>query len=172
MATRRMFSLNIVDSDAFLDMPTSSQLLYYHLGMRADDEGFVGNPKRVVRMLGSNDDDMTLLKAKKFVIQFDSGICVIKHWLIHNQIRMDRFKPTTYGKEKAQLILKENNSYKLALNNDKIDWQPNDNHGLPQVKLSESNLSKDKLKGAIEKPWKKYTKGPTSIGDLINKDRQ
>lgn len=157
-----MFSLDIIDSDAFLDMPQSSQLLYYHLAMRADDEGFIGNPKRIVRMLGNNEDDLVLLKAKKFVIQFDSGICVIKHWLIHNTIRMDRFKPTTYGKEKATLFIKENKAYSLG--------DGSVNHLVTQVKLSQVNLSKDKLvRGSFEKPIKKEG-GMKSLGDLIGRN--
>lgn len=164
-----MFSLAIVDSDAFLDMPASSQLLYYHLAMRADDEGFIGNPKKIVRMLGSNDDDLTLLKAKKFVIQFESGVCVVKHWLIHNTIRMDRFHPTTYGSEKAKLILKENKSYKLATNKDGSEWQPTGNQRLPQVNLSESNLSKDNLvRGGSKEPIKKGG-GMRGMDELLRK---
>src|SRR6266699_2600261 len=103
MAVRRMFSMSIMDSDAFLDMPTTSQLLYVHLGMRADHEGFVGNPKRIVKMMGANDDDLKILFAKKFLLQFDSGVVVIKHWRLHNTIRMDRFAPTNYREEKDQL---------------------------------------------------------------------
>ena len=94
MAERRMFSKTIVDSDAFLDMPVSTQCLYFHLSMRADDEGFVNNPKRIQRMVGMSDDDMRILIAKQFIIPFESGICVIKHWFIHNYIRNDRFKST------------------------------------------------------------------------------
>src|SRR3990167_7047893 len=113
MAQRRMFSMSIMDSDAFLDMPTTSQLLYVHLGMRADDEGFIGNPKRIIKMLGANDDDFKILLAKKFVLQFESGVVVIKHWRMHNTIRMDRFAATNYRVEKDLLFLKENHSYTL-----------------------------------------------------------
>lgn len=114
MAKKRMFSLSIIDTDAFMDMPASSQLLYFHLAMRADDEGFVSSPRKIMRSIGSSDDDYRVLISKKFIIQFESGICVIKHWLIHNSIRMDRFGGTTYIKEKGQLLIKENNSYKLV----------------------------------------------------------
>ena len=82
-----MFSLKVVDTDAFLDMPQSSQLLYFHLAMRADDDGFVSNPKKIMRMLGTQDDDIKVLVLKKFIIPFESGICVIKHWRIHNYIQ-------------------------------------------------------------------------------------
>ena len=95
-----MFSQQIVDSDAFLDMPQSSQLLYFHLAMRADDEGFVGNPKKIMRMIGSGDDDYKVLITKRFILTFESSVMVIKHWLIHNTIRMDRFNETAYKDEK------------------------------------------------------------------------
>lgn len=114
MAERRMFSKTIIDSDAFLDMPLSTQVLYFHLSMRADDDGFINNPKKIQRMVGCNQDDITLLIAKRFVIPFESGVCVIKHWRIHNYIRTDRYKETPYQEEKSQLILKDNNSYTLS----------------------------------------------------------
>ena len=135
-----MFSKNIVDSDAFLDMPQSSQLLYFHLCMRADDEGFVGNPKRIMKMVGSNDDDYKVLLAKSFLIPFQSGVCVIKHWLIHNTIRMDRFNPSTYQDERKQLSLKDNKSYTLE------EGKPIGNHMETQVKLSKVNLIKNSSK--------------------------
>ena len=87
MAQKRMFSLQIVDTDAFLDMPLSTQALYFHFGMRADDEGFVGNPRRLIRMLGVSEDDYKLLIAKSFVIPFESGVCVIKHWKMNNYLQ-------------------------------------------------------------------------------------
>lgn len=111
MAERRMFAKTIVDSDAFLDMPLSTQALYFHLSMRADDEGFINNPKKIQRMIGCGDDDLKLLMAKKFILVFDSGVIVIKHWKIHNYIQKDRFKPTLYDKEKAQIGTDGNKSY-------------------------------------------------------------
>lgn len=111
MAQRRMFSPDIVDSDAFLDMSPSAQNLYFHLGMRADDDGFVGNPKKILRVIGSNDDDLKLLIAKRFILLFQSGVVVIKHWLIHNLIRADLYKETSYKDEKSTLGLNENGAY-------------------------------------------------------------
>ena len=111
MAERRMFAKTIVDSDAFLDMPLSTQALYFHLSMRADDEGFINNPKKIQRMIGCGDDDLKLLMAKKFILVFDSGVIVIKHWKIHNYIQKDRFKPTLYGDEKSQIGTDGNKSY-------------------------------------------------------------
>lgn len=114
MAERRMFAKTIIDSDAFLDMPTSTQNLYFHLGMRADDDGFVNNPKKIQRMIGASDDDLKLLIAKKFVIPFESGVCVIKHWKIHNYIQKDRYKETVYQDEKNLITTKENGAYTLS----------------------------------------------------------
>lgn len=113
MAKRRMFSLQVVDSDAFLDMPLSAQMLYIHLGMRADDDGFVNSPRRIQRMIGASDDDFRLLLAKKFIISFESGIVVIKHWKMNNYIRNDRYTETDYLEEKAMLEEKKNGSYSL-----------------------------------------------------------
>jgi hypothetical protein len=108
-----MFSEEITTSDAFLDMPGGSQLLYFHLGMQADDDGFIGSPKMVMRMLGASEDEYKILLAKKFVIHFQSGICVVKHWRINNQIRRDRYRETKHTYEKEQLFLRENGSYTI-----------------------------------------------------------
>lgn len=116
MAERRMFAKTIIDSDAFLEMPQSTQLLYFHLSMRADDEGFINNPKSTMRSVGCKEDDMSLLIVKKFVIPFESGVVVIKHWKIHNYIQSDRFTPTKYLKEKEQLELDENKAYRMPNN--------------------------------------------------------
>lgn len=113
MAERRMFAKFIVDSDAFIDMPMSARLLYYDLGMRADDDGFVNSPKKIMRMIGATNDDMNILLMRKFVIAFESGVVVIKHWRIHNYIQSDRYHPTKYVEEKAKLSLKDNGAYTL-----------------------------------------------------------
>lgn len=111
MAERRMFAKAIIDSDAFLEMPLSTQSLYFHLGMRADDDGFVNNPKRITRLVGAADDDFKLLVAKRYVLVFESGVAAIKHWKIHNYIQVDRYKPTTYIEERAQLTLDAKKAY-------------------------------------------------------------
>jgi hypothetical protein len=111
MAERRMFAKTIIDSDAFLDMPLSAQALYFHLSMRADDDGFINNPKKIQRMVGASDDDCKLLLMKRFIIAFESGVVVIKHWKIHNYIQKDRYKPTVYQEEKSLLIEKDNKVY-------------------------------------------------------------
>ena len=106
-----MFAKTIIDSDVFLDMPLSTQALYFHLSMRADDDGFINNPKKIQRMIGASDDDLKVLVMKRFILPFDSGVVVIKHWRMHNYIRNDRYKETVYQEEKAQLLLKENGAY-------------------------------------------------------------
>lgn len=116
MAKRRMFSQQITESDSFLDMPLSAQALYFHLGMSADDDGFVNSPRRVQRVIGANDDDLRLLIAKKFVIAFDTGVVVIKHWKINNAIRADRYTPTVYADEMSMLFEKPNRAYTLTDN--------------------------------------------------------
>jgi hypothetical protein len=111
MAERRMFALKIIDSDAFLDMPDSTQNLYFHLSMRADDDGFISNPKKIMRMIGASDDDMKILLSKRFLLAFDTGIVVIKHWRLHNYIAKDRYHETIYKEEKEKLFVKANGAY-------------------------------------------------------------
>lgn len=111
LAERRMFAKTIIDSDAFLDMPLSSQALYFHLSMRADDDGFINNPRKIQRSVGATDDDLKLLILKQFILIFESGIIVIRHWRLHNYIQKDRYKPTIYQNEKAQLSVENNGVY-------------------------------------------------------------
>lgn len=175
MAERRMFAKTIIDSDAFLDMPLSTQSLYFHLSMRADDDGFINNPKKIQRMVGCGDDDLKLLMAKRFILVFDSGVIVIKHWKIHNYIRNDRYKPTLYQEEKAELA--EKNSKAYTFKTEIIESE--NNLGIPddnrmgyqmdtQVRLGKDRLVKDKKKNSVEpsstmhelfeKIWKTYPK--------------
>lgn len=144
MAEKRMFSMHIIDSDAFLEMSIHAQLLYFHLGMRADDDGFINNPSKIMRIIGTNQDDIVLLKKamdllieKKFIIMFDSGVVVIKHWLVNNYLRTDRKKSTTQTAEFNQLKLKNNKSYTLI-----------NNAGIPDVRQMSGNcqVSIDKIR--------------------------
>ena len=148
MAERRMFAKTIIDSDAFLDMPLSSQALYFHLSMRADDDGFVNNPKKIQRMIGATDDDYKLLIAKSFVLIFESGVIVIKHWRINNYIRGDRYKETVYTDEKELLSVKDNGAYTLGI--------PDDNHLVyqmeTQVSIGKDSIGKVNNKGRFVKP--------------------
>ena len=113
MAQKRMFSLSVVDTDKFLEMPVSARLLYYELGMRADDDGFVNNWKKILTFTGLKEDDIKILIAKQFIIPFDSGVIVIKHWRLNNYLQNDRTKPTIYQDEYKQLGLDENNVYTM-----------------------------------------------------------
>ena len=133
MAERRMFTKKITESDAFLDMPLSAQCLYFHLNMSADDDGFVNAPKKIQRLIGASDDDLKLLIAKSFVLVFETGILVIKHWRMHNTIRQDRYHPTDYQEEYKQIGLKPNNSY---------TWQPNGNQMETENRLDKIRLDK------------------------------
>lgn len=132
-----MFAKTIIDSDAFLDMPLSTQSLYFHLSMRADDDGFINNPKKIQRMIGASDDDLKLLIVKNFIIPFESGIVVIKHWKIHNYIRNDRYKETVYQEEKELLDIKENKAYTLGI--------PNGYQMDTQVRLGKDRIGKDSV---------------------------
>lgn len=118
MAERRMFAKALIDSDLFLDLPLSAQSLYFHLSLRADDDGFVGNPRKIQRMVGSNDDDMKLLVLKQFILVFESGVIVIRHWRLHNYIRNDRYKETIYTEEKAQISVGKDNLYTVGIPSD------------------------------------------------------
>lgn len=106
-----MFSDEVTNTDAFLDMPSGSQLLYFHLGMAADDDGFISSPKMIMRAMGASDDELKVLLAKKFLLDMGDGVCVVKHWRINNQIRKDRYTETKYTDKKAMLFIRENGSY-------------------------------------------------------------
>jgi hypothetical protein len=154
MAQRRMFSLKIIDTDMFLDMPQSTRLLYYELCMRADDDGFVASPKKILKMVGCSEDDYKILMAKQYIIPFESGICVIKHWLVHNLIRSDRYIETEYKLEKSMLV-ESNNKYELT----DINVIPNGNQMEPQVRLGKDSIGEDNNSGTS--PQKNIFKPPT-----------
>lgn len=111
MANRRMVNIRLIDSDFFLDLPLSAQALYFHMLMRADDDGFVNGPARLIRTLGCNNDDYKLLIAKNLILAFETGVIVIKHWRIHNYIRKDRYRESICQKEKEQLFLENDETY-------------------------------------------------------------
>lgn len=135
MAEKRMFSKQIIDSDAFLEMPLSTQALYFHLSMRADDDGFLNNAKKVMKIIGANQNDYDLLVAKSFIIQFSDGICVIKHWRINNYLRKDRYTETIYQEEKAMLTMQPNGRYSLKDSIREMDDFP---VGIPLVDRSDA----------------------------------
>lgn len=139
MANRRMFSLDVVDTDRFLDMPATTQALYFHLGMRADDDGFVSSPKKITALIGCNLDDLKLLITKQFVIPFESGVVVISDWRINNYIQKDRYKPTIYQNERAKVI---ENKGVLCLDTVGI---PNVSKMDTQVRLGKDSIGKDSI---------------------------
>jgi hypothetical protein len=132
-----MFAKTIVTSDAFLDMPLSARCLYFTLGMLADDDGFVNNPKSIMRQVGASQDDLNLLLVKRFILAFDSGVIVIKHWRIHNYIQKDRYKESKYIEEKASLMIDEKGAYTECIQDVyKVDTQ---------VRLGKDSLGKASL---------------------------
>ena len=146
MAQRRMFSKEITTSDLFVDMPASTQLLYFHLGMEADDEGFIGNARMLGRAYGASNDDLKLLQAKGFIIVFESGVTVVKDWNLNNQIRKDRLKPTIYQAEKSLLTLDNTGVYQLD-NQMTTKPQPNDNQMTTKCphRLGKDSIGKDSI---------------------------
>lgn len=170
MAQKRMFSKTIIDSDAFLDMPHSTQLLYFHLNMRADDDGFINNCKNIMRMVGCKEDDLKILITKKFVLPFESGVIVIKHWRIHNYIQNDRYTETKYKEEKAMLSLDENKAYTLEegqciQNGYSLDTQNKSKNKILDINNNiygqneDKNVTeKEKWEDQFEQFYKKYPK--------------
>lgn len=161
MAQRRMFSLKIIDTDAFVEMPLSAQALYFHLGMRADDDGFVSNAKRIQRSVGAAEDDLKILLAKRFLLAFDSGVVVVKHWRVNNYIQTDRYVPTLYREEIGSLYMKENGIYTdhptddaLSLNGPCIQ---NSNIAYPQYRLGKVSIDKNNI---YNRPEPKVDSGP------------
>lgn len=152
MAERRMFAKTIIDSDAFLDMPISARLLYYDLGMRADDDGFVNSPKKIMKMVGASTDDMNVLILRKFILPFETGVVVLKHWRIHNYIRKDTYSETPYKKEKSMLMLDENKSYTLIDNESQLAvHEPSTQVRIGKDSIDKDSLGKDSIdKGSIE----------------------
>lgn len=153
VAQRRMISLKIVDTDIFLDMPLTARYLYLEFCTRADDEGFIASPKKILRMVGCSDDDFKILMAKQFIIPFESGVCVIKHWKIHNYIRSDRFTETIYLNEKSLLAVDENSAY-VKVHDENTHYVipnviPNVNQVVgsmdTQVRLGKDSKGKDRL---------------------------
>ena len=145
MAERRMFTKKITNSDPFTEMPLSAQALYFHLNMEADDDGFLNNPKKIQRSIGASEDDLKLLIAKRFILTFEKGIIVIKHWRMHNLLRKDRYNETQYIAEKDTLLLQTDGSYtekpaELPL---ATTWQPNGNQVATQYSIGKERLGKD-----------------------------
>lgn len=170
MAGKRMFRLDVLDTDAFLEMPLSTQALYFHLNLRADDDGFIGNPKRILRTIGAQEDDLKLLIAKNFVIQFEDGVIVIKHWRMHNTLSAYRYHETKYTDCKDFLLLKKNGAYSLN-EGEKID----DSHLIEMAQrqankgVSDDRQSKDTSKTDERRPqYKNKNKNKNKSKDILS----
>ena len=130
MAIRRMFSISVVDSDEFLELPITAQGLYFHLSMRADDDGFLNNPRKILRMVGATEEDLLLLLERGFLLSFPSGVVAVTHWRVSNAIRKDRYTPTRYQEELNKLTLRQSGEYALRTESDEPivaapdPWQP------------------------------------------------
>lgn len=173
MAHKRMFSKDITTSDAFREMPTSSQALYFHLGMEADDDGFLDNYKGLMRAVNATEDDLRILIAKRFLILFPSKVVVVKHWLINNTIRKDRYNETKHLEEKRALIVKENGAY-----TDDLSGLPSGNQMEPQYRIEEDRKVSETEDGlreqGEEETVKTYEKdsedaGPAKAGNKFTK---
>ncbi len=133
MAQRRMFNKTITNSDDFLGMPVSSQCLYFHLNMNADDDGFVNNWKSIMKLTGAKEDDLKVLIAKQYIIPFQSGVIIIRHWRLNNYLRSDRYTATSHQKELAELQLDENLVYQMATNG---------RHRLDKISIDKNSIDK------------------------------
>ena len=156
MAQKRMFDKTITNSDDFLELPDSSQVLYFHLSMNADDDGFVNNWKSIMRMTGTKEDDLKLLIAKSYIIAFDSGVIVIRHWRLNNYLRNDRYKETKFKDEKNQLLLGKNEEYTL---DKKV--------GIPMVSTDKNRIDKN----SIDNKEENITKEEIFEYDWINEEK-
>ena len=144
MAEKRMFSSNVIDSDAFLDMSPTARLLYYDMGMRADDDGFIDSPKKIMRIIGASDSDLKELIDNGFVLRFESGVIVIRHWYVNNRVRRDTYHETIYTEEKSRLFMEKNNVYQLRNDSVTDTLQTRDEIG-SQIRGGEDRLDKDRL---------------------------
>lgn len=167
MAEKRMFAKTLVESDAFLDMPLSTQALYFHLGMFADDDGVVNSPRRIQRTIGATDDDLRILIAKKFLIPFDSGVVVIKHWKLNNYIRSDRYKPSVYISELSTLTLKDNGSYTTGDDGIPVGIPSPSQNRVDKNRVDEVKSVSSIVALMTEEMWDKLDKH-LSAGDIVS----
>lgn len=175
MARKRMFDMEIIDTDLFLEMSTGAQNLYFHLGMRADDDGFVSNPRKIQKLIGSNEDDLKILIAKQFILPFETGIIVIRHWKLNNYLRKDRRTPTIYTYEKSLLQEDSNGVYSFGT----PLGIPNDNQmttiGIPSIeknRIEEKRIEENNILSVSDEnePCEKAQRGDeiTEIIEYLN----
>ena len=157
MAQKRMFDKSITSDDIFLEMPIGSQLLYFHLSMNADDDGFINNWKSIMKMIGAKEDDLKVLLAKSYILPFESGVIVIKHWKINNYLRNDRYKPTRFKEEASKLIIDNNSVYQ---------WYSN---GIPSI--DKNSIDKNSIdKNSIDIPKQLENKSDVKMYDRCTTD--
>ena len=167
MAERRMFAKTIVLSDAFLDMPMSARCLYFTLGMLADDDGFVNSPRSIMRQAGASIDDLNLLMVKRFILAFDSGVIVIKHWRIHNYIQKDRYKESKYMDEKATLTIDQNGAYTECIQDvSTLDTQVR--LGKDRIELGKDRIDLPEGETPPDKPLPVAPSSPVLISITLN----
>lgn len=176
MAERRMFAKTIIDSDHFLDMPLSAQALYFHLAMRADDDGFVGNPKKIKRTIGATDEDFDLLVSSRYLLIFESGVIVIRHWRLHNYIQADRYKETIYLTEKSSLSLDVQKAYELRENAGKSQSEneciQTVSKVYPQVSIELGKDSIGKSKDSLEREQESIGEDRKGFGETYEGERK
>jgi hypothetical protein len=165
MAQKRMFSLFVTDTDMFMDMPTSSQALYFHLGMHGDDDGFVGSPKKILRAAGCCDDDLRILVSKGYIIPFESGVVVIRDWNTNNTLKNDRYHPTLYTRER-ELLTEENGQYILAGSNVVPRWFQNGSDLEPEPNVTKPNVTEPNLESGADKPPSRSRFTPPSVAEV------
>ena len=148
MANKRMFSIDVTETDAFLEMPLTAQALYFHLGMRGDDDGFVSNPRSIMRVAGCSESDLTMLAEAGYIISFRSGVIVISDWKVNNNLRNDRYKPTTFQDERSMLSETANKRYILS-NGNQVDTTgiPSDNQMTTQPNVTQRNQAQHSSSG-------------------------
>lgn len=161
-----MFSLGVLETDAFLDMPLSAQALYFHLNLRADDDGFVGNPKRITQSIGANLDDLKLLVAKRFLIAFEDGVIVIKHWRMHNAIKKDRYTETNFTEDLKMLDIKENGAYTLK-DVARLENKWSANGAQMEQTCSTDKIRLDKVKDRLGEKEKETPKGVSKKKNFV-----
>lgn len=165
MAQRRMFSLSVTDTDVFLDMPVSTQALYFHLGMHGDDDGFVGSPKKIMRAAGCGNDDMKLLAAKGFIIPFDSGVVVLRDWRLNNTLKNDRYHETLYQSEKALVSVDSVGRYQLGTKLEPTAFQLPAN-AEPEQNLTKPNKTKQSKESMAAEPPTRPRFSPPSLDEV------
>ena len=173
-----MFNNSVLDTDAFLDMPLSAQALYFHLNLRADDDGFISNPKRIQQYIGASEDDLKLLVLKSFVIAFEDGVIVIKHWRMHNTIQSDRYHPTNFQEDFALLGIKENKAYTLNVSKmeTKCIQNVSSDIGLDidkDIRVSKDTLCQTDNVRRVVNEWNKLSSlGIQSVSKLSNSSKR